>query len=211
MERGGRRPVHRPGGSAARPRGPAEGGGVRLPAQPDGHGLGRGGPRDGLPPRSHAHGCERRAADADGGQGEPRAADGLRSVEGRGVQRARGVRLLRHPFRESPRHAPSLPARRLGGPPAAQGLRPGAQPAADEQRGGRGYGRKFRADARRKFHPPPQADFRGGRVRDKYRSPAPGDARRAAFPRRARRRDHPQARRALRLHPPRYREDVRGA
>ena len=67
----------------------------------------------------------------------------------------------------------------------------------------------FELTADGELHPPPQRLVRGGRICHQHRPAAPRHARRAAFPRVARRRDHPQARRALRLHPPRHREDVR--
>ena len=89
---GGRgRDVHRPGGEIPRPGCTPEGRGIRFPAQPDGHGLGRRGVRGGLPPRSHRDGRERRVADADPQPREVRAAFGLRPVEGCGTQRARSL------------------------------------------------------------------------------------------------------------------------
>ena len=72
---------------------------------------------------------------------EPRAmrfADGQRHLEGGRVERARSVRLLRYRLHQPSRHAAPLPARRLGGVSAPQGLRPerGNQSAPYDQRSG---------------------------------------------------------------------------
>ena len=181
MVRGGRRHVDRARGEVSRSGRPAQGRGIRFPAQSDGHGLGRRGLRSRLSPRSHRHGRKRRPADADAEPREMRPALGLRFVEGRRAERTRGIRLFRHRVPEPSRHAAAVPARRLGGVSPAQGLRSGAQSAAHDQRGVEGQRSEFRADLRRQFHPQAQRALRRGRIRHQRRSPAPCDARRAAL------------------------------
>ena len=138
---GRRRDVHHPGRTIPR-LGPVparrSGAALRFPAQPDGYGLGRRGTGCRLSPRINRDGRKRRTESPHPEPRAMRSADGQRHLEGGRVERARSVRLLRYRFHQPSRHAAPLPARRLGGVSAPQGLRPerGNQSAPYDQRSG---------------------------------------------------------------------------